>query len=184
MDTKSLTRNYSPCDDRHSQESANTAENESDNAPSGEARWQWCYHLILAVEVVYVKCIASRVATDLYTTRAAHVVVVLWYYEVVLHIDWCFHHRSCKTADQMPVKMAMEEPDTFILMLAAAWHLNSDKQVLTWIVGNESYNKVAVGIHHEYVSPHWCLCILVILIRVVEAGAIGCTPDCLEIVSV
>lgn len=65
-----------PRDDAHSQESAEAAEHESNNSSGGEATWQWCGTLVLALEIHEVDGVACRVALGRSATVTAGLVVI------------------------------------------------------------------------------------------------------------
>lgn len=67
----------SPRDDAHSQESAEAAEHQSNNASGGEATWQRCWAFVLALEVHEVDGVARRVALSGCATVTAGLVVVV-----------------------------------------------------------------------------------------------------------
>jgi len=66
-----------PRDDAHSQEGAETAEHQSNDSSGGEAAWEWCRALVLALEVHKVDGVARRVALGGCSTVAAGLVVIV-----------------------------------------------------------------------------------------------------------
>lgn len=75
-----------PRDKAHSQESTKAAEHQSNDSSSGEATWQWCRALVIALEVQEVDGVTGRVALGGCATVTAGLVVIVRDYQCTLQL--------------------------------------------------------------------------------------------------
>jgi hypothetical protein len=96
-----------PRDDAHSQESAETAEHQSNDSSGGEAAWEWCRALVLALEIHEVDGITCRVALCGCSTVAAGLVVIVGDLQRTLQLKRSFNKSDSEAGCEMPVKVAV-----------------------------------------------------------------------------
>jgi hypothetical protein len=112
---KTREKIHLPSNSSHTEDSAEAAEHKRNDALCREASGQRRDALVLALEVEDVDRVTGGIASGRDAACLADVEVVLRDREVLLHFERRLDHGRCQTGGEMPVDVAVEEPNTFVL---------------------------------------------------------------------
>lgn len=101
-----------PSNDRDAKEGADAAEHKSNDASSRKAGWQRSDTPVLVFQVKDIDRVASSIAFERRLSCTTDIIVILRHCQALLKLEWRFDQSGSEAAHQMPVYVAMEEPDT------------------------------------------------------------------------
>lgn len=123
----------------------------------------------MSLKIEEILCVASGVAANRGAGSVTHVEMVLWKHQGLLELEWRFDHCGCKTGGQVPINVAVEEPDACSAAVSEMYECET-QEGLTRVICLEPDHEVAIWSHHQCVSAHRARREIVMLALIVEAG--------------